>query len=76
MRGELQRAMEAELGLTSTYEEACIGPDYNMFRSGARSCPHCRPHFRSTNRASQYEQYGLIIDMGVHLSMIQGTEDS
>ena len=28
-----------------------------VFCSGARSCPHCRPHFRSTNRVSQYEQY-------------------
>ena len=34
MRGALQRAMEAELGLTSTYKNACIGPDYNrvLFR--------------------------------------------
>ena len=69
MRGEVQRTKEAELTLTSTQENACIGPFYNIFRSGARSCPHCGPHFRSTDRVSQHEQYG----MGIEASLIGDT---
>ena len=73
MRDELPRVKEAELELTSAERNACIGLLYNTFHSCVHICHGTRrgPHFSAPNRVSRYEHYGMIIDMGVHLPMIQ-----
>ena len=75
MRDELPRVKEAELELTSAERNAWIGIFYNTFHSGAHNCTRRGPHFSAPNRVSRYEHYGMIIDMGVHLPMIQGIWD-
>ena len=75
MRDELPRVKEAELELTSAERNTCIGLLYNMVHSGAHSCTRRGPDFSAPNRVSRYEHYGMIIDMGVHLSMIQDIWD-
>ena len=75
MRDELPRVKEAELELTSAERNACAGLLYNIFHSGAHSCTRRGLHFSAPNRVSRCEHYGMIIDMGVHLPMIQDIWD-